>query len=462
MARVYSQATCVVAWLGRLEERVSDYPTSADEPRFSNAMEAADFIYYLARCDEKRQYSPSKEWGKYVLNCLEGYPDAKEGYTSLYGLSRRSYWNRLWIIQECLLASTLVIQCDQVQISGNDMLHAFRQIKFLKWYLDTHGGVQMPVPIRFDLLKSTMFNIIHGRDPVSAQYLTTPTLFGTILTYRASACKNLLDKAYGFLGVVLPCCKNNLDVDYSVGTQKLCHTVMWHYLAVHGKGAPRELHKEVEILLSIFRCDIVSHPREQLGAVVSFAPSQAATTGPIPCEFIGMVLTDPVHDQKIGPEGTLYESYITILFPAAPNLLLNYLTSATIRKEHPSFLTTFLYPAEDNLDQMGLPSKTEFWLKKLLYQVSLSGADETGKYFPMGRSFAHFEIACNSLHRSDVRVGDLVYCFEDRAAIFLRWNGANIVLTAAMHLLSFKRPYLTKVDLTALSPAIETDLLYLG
>lgn len=42
MARIYKQATGVVAWLGRLEEEVSLSPASED-PHSSNATEAAEF-----------------------------------------------------------------------------------------------------------------------------------------------------------------------------------------------------------------------------------------------------------------------------------------------------------------------------------------------------------------------------------------------------------------------------------
>lgn len=191
------------------------------------------------------------------------------------------------------------------------MLLAFRQIRFLEWYLNLHNNLPMPYPIRFDILKSTMLKIIHRRDPHSVQYFTPPTLFSTIMTYNNSTCKNVLDKAYGFLGVVLPCCTKSLGVDYSLKAQNLCHGVTQHYLAAHGKGSLYQLQYEVEKLLGVFGCYVGDYPQDRLGAVVRFAPG-TATIGPFPCVFMGIVLKDPIRSRKVRPSisGALHEIHI--------------------------------------------------------------------------------------------------------------------------------------------------------
>lgn len=131
------------------------------------------------------------------------------------------------------------------------------------------------------------------------------------------------------------------------------------------------------------------------------------------------------------------------------------MTPDTIREGKP--------PASENLDQMGLPLATTIWLQKLLNQVATSSVAvvEIERSGVTERQIAEVVFTCQSLHSSDVQVGDLAFCIDNSFVVFLRWNDANLIITAAMHHLSFKRPYLTKPDLSKFNPLVETDLLYL-
>jgi hypothetical protein len=56
----------------------------------------------------------------------------KEGCESLVRFLERSYWTRIWIVQEYMLAQEVIIQCGGKMIRGIDLKLAFNSIRQLK------------------------------------------------------------------------------------------------------------------------------------------------------------------------------------------------------------------------------------------------------------------------------------------------------------------------------------------
>ncbi|PMD31001.1 hypothetical protein L207DRAFT_611719, partial [Hyaloscypha variabilis F] len=84
MGNIYSQAARVVAWIGQANYQ-SDYPILSHL-----SISAERFFWSDSTCPP---------W-KHRCN-----------WQALDNLCSRTYWSRLWIIQEVLLASKLYIQC---------------------------------------------------------------------------------------------------------------------------------------------------------------------------------------------------------------------------------------------------------------------------------------------------------------------------------------------------------------
>jgi hypothetical protein len=105
MGDIYSQAARVVAWIGEDDHE---------------ARKGRAFLSELASCSVER-YCPPND------SCLRWQHRGK--WAALSSLCTRSYWSRLWIIQEVLLAFDLVIQCGQLSFQWEEVSNVFHYLR---------------------------------------------------------------------------------------------------------------------------------------------------------------------------------------------------------------------------------------------------------------------------------------------------------------------------------------------
>jgi hypothetical protein len=140
-------------------------------------MVAVDFL------KEKR---PEKDW----LNL--------PGQSSVFLLLRRAYWTRIWIVQEVLLAKSLVLLCGPALLQWDALRHAYELLKIavrsesdrtssLGMLLTTHTMKMVPLKLEWEAL------------PYSKRLFSLRHLVESLYRLESTEPK---DKIYGLLGIV--------------------------------------------------------------------------------------------------------------------------------------------------------------------------------------------------------------------------------------------------------------------
>ena len=105
MDQIFERADTVYVWLG------------------AEAGYTADAFDVLRQADQARQYRPLSDDGElYILEWLQT-PEMKAKWPALLELCQARYWTRVWIIQEVVLASRVVLCCGRHSI-GIDNVEA--------------------------------------------------------------------------------------------------------------------------------------------------------------------------------------------------------------------------------------------------------------------------------------------------------------------------------------------------
>lgn len=113
MGRIYSSAVGVIAWLG-----------AASDP-----LEILDLI-------EKHGFDALKAW--FSKDLWNGKENGNGRCRNLY---EHEYWGRAWILQECILANELSIQCGSQLFSDTTLLHAVSGYSYLDYEFDDVGSL---------------------------------------------------------------------------------------------------------------------------------------------------------------------------------------------------------------------------------------------------------------------------------------------------------------------------------
>jgi hypothetical protein len=133
MGRIYERATRVVAWIGR---ELTALDSEEDGINSLCDASAIQFINLIFGDIEHNRYFSKSRWVSHDADGLqlwknshtELYVTATEsGWASLLRLCQRKYWSRLWIIQELVLARSIVIQLGSFLLGWETLEHFFFQ-----------------------------------------------------------------------------------------------------------------------------------------------------------------------------------------------------------------------------------------------------------------------------------------------------------------------------------------------
>lgn len=173
MKRIYEQSWGVLIWLGL---------PSADSQL------ALRFIAHFEH---------------YRGHFVEWDTDCKEELTAIRHLCNRSYWNRLWIIQEVLVAKNARMQCG-IDYANWDYFDKF-QVAFESGEIRTRNKDKFK-----DLKSSSAFQL----DKYQILYHNRSSSLEDLLeVFSAAKCKEIKDKIYGLAGITKDAA--NLPLDYS-------------------------------------------------------------------------------------------------------------------------------------------------------------------------------------------------------------------------------------------------------
>jgi hypothetical protein len=219
MAQIYQEAATVVVWLGA--------------PDSSSAI-AFELLS-----------SPSK-WTAFIQpsNDLEVLSLGNRQLSALHSLLSREYWERLWIIQEFLMAQKFVLQC------GDDLCPQFR----VSWFFQLLKGrsdvseqnpkvwevqerlivlraIFSSTPVRLLLRRDMGKNVKLGRSrpgPVPLE-----PLYVLFEDYNRAQCEDPRDRILGLRSLAYDCCKEAIPVQYSLGWEGTLWNLIRHQIFYH-------------------------------------------------------------------------------------------------------------------------------------------------------------------------------------------------------------------------------------
>jgi hypothetical protein len=130
MGQIYASAWRVVAWLG--SEDQEDFAEAVDLVNLLNGDSEKNMYYIQAR--PQCPIGPPI-WANDTTNAklsmdpetLPSETNHHLGWLSWNRIFYRTYWSRLWIIQELILALELVLRCGNVQLDWEAVNHIFDQ-----------------------------------------------------------------------------------------------------------------------------------------------------------------------------------------------------------------------------------------------------------------------------------------------------------------------------------------------
>lgn len=218
MAEIYKQAQRVIVWLGRGDEEsgtamqliadtwfVDELATEIYPPTFP------DIVLWLALHNEQQDY-------------LDGL--LKDCHT-VENLLRQPYWNRLWVVQEFVLARDIVLACGPCAIT----LAAIRRLRFISclpsWFGYRQGNfVAIPKPVR---------NLLDARrDRFNGKTFILPDLhlIALLRDFSTRKCEDPRDRVYGLLAL----CNDKVDiiVDYSKPTDVIFREIFTKLIYFNG------------------------------------------------------------------------------------------------------------------------------------------------------------------------------------------------------------------------------------
>jgi hypothetical protein len=201
MGTIYSQAQRVVAWLGR--------------PNLHCSWAMRDISTGLVL--------PNLPWSQWDSEIKARLERAKI-------LCSHEYWGRLWIIQELVLATDILLQCGRDTVEWKSMCMFFMQIEKsarARSALTTADDIRASIPAR-------IFRQWRDRQEAMSQNRKVDrNLHDLCLRYAEAKCQDQRDKVFGLLGFADECCKEAVPVDYSLSLYEICGRVLQHHFLTH-------------------------------------------------------------------------------------------------------------------------------------------------------------------------------------------------------------------------------------
>lgn len=200
MGDIYRHAHEVIAWLGPAGE--DGYPA---------------FDLFLTISAESQHTENGKHWGPASNPGTTSVNLRAEELKAVISLLARSWWRRMWTVQELLLAKKLTFMCGNRQLPAEDMFatsdsyYAHVESCCEPYFRSTfEEGLMM----EFNESMSTIdrLGIVRG---------SHITLQKALFFFRQRECKDPRDMIYGLIGLASDLTKGDLTPDYSSPVSKI-------------------------------------------------------------------------------------------------------------------------------------------------------------------------------------------------------------------------------------------------
>jgi hypothetical protein len=166
-----------------------------------------------------------------ISGLLEEYyrPQAKLWtLETLDHLCCRPYWSRLWIIQEVVHASKIMVYCGEDEMDWLVLSSVWRKLKD-----KIDEGLGVPYPLE-KFVESPIGQLVQLRNKFQESETQTRPLVDLFTTFHDAKCDQDIDKIFGFHSLADPCCRKSVPVDYSKSTDEICRMAIYHHFLRHG------------------------------------------------------------------------------------------------------------------------------------------------------------------------------------------------------------------------------------
>lgn len=188
MSTIYRRAERVIIWLGPKSDHPSSSLALSTLGYLGQQVELSRGMVRFAAPDARE-----REWFRAI--CTLPYTD--EVWASIHSLLGRPYFQRLWIVQEVLLAKTsTIVAC------GHDQVHWYHFLRAIVC-LVTKDSLSPSIRRRLDTVRVLTWNY---RD------FSIPFVLNLV---RTRQCYNQSDKIYGVLGITPPSFTALIKPDYT-------------------------------------------------------------------------------------------------------------------------------------------------------------------------------------------------------------------------------------------------------
>ncbi|KAF8856326.1 hypothetical protein BDZ45DRAFT_791253 [Acephala macrosclerotiorum] len=154
----------------------------------------------------------------------EASSELMELYGSCFDLS---YWTRLWIIQELVLASKIVVQYSAMSFRWELLEMIFKTVVRIP-----AKGLELHKEDDYILLQSRMYSICACRSTHSTSATSVP-LLDLFFAFQAASCMDTRDKVFGIHSLSKECCQRAVEVDYGESAPEVCDAVLEHHFRAH-------------------------------------------------------------------------------------------------------------------------------------------------------------------------------------------------------------------------------------
>jgi len=259
MSLIYKQAKRVAVWLGP--------ETANSKTAISWLKQIDDGSIPIKQCD---QLSYKRNW---------------EAVSDFFEIQ---YWKRLWIIQEIVLASRVILHCGQDLLQGETLLRIRETLwvngTFRVWNFSLLHNFNKTTPVAL---------LLHQSDSPLSPRVSAP-LMDLIIQFQEAQCKDTRDNIFGLLSLSRPCCKASTPADYTKTALEIYISVLEHFRREHNSIAdtfPERAVFDLNILSTcgalnkdqIWHCPHLVHPHMNIGYGAESERAHVMIIGTIIC-----------------------------------------------------------------------------------------------------------------------------------------------------------------------------------